>query len=186
MPHKRDPKLSQDVVAAAAQVRALVPLALEAMQTEHEADRTTSMMFDRAMIDACGLTGDILQRLIVLFAGLQVFPERMLANLGLSGGLIMAEALMLELGKRIGRQRAHDVVYDAAQATVTERRPFRELLGEDERVRSHMTTAQMGELLDPARYIGLCEQFAVEGAARARRVIAELATAGFRALPRPS
>jgi len=186
MPQKRNPKLSQDVVAAAAQVRALVPLALEAMQTEHEADRTTSMMFDRAMIDACGLTGDILQRLIVLFAGLQVFPERMLANLGLSGGLIMAEALMLELGKRIGRQRAHDVVYDAAQATVTERRPFRELLGEDERVRSHMTTAQMSELLDPARYIGLCEQFAVEGAARARRVIAELATAGFRALPRPS
>ena len=186
MPQKRNPKLSQDVVAAAAQVRALVPLALEAMQTEHEADRTTSMMFDRAMIDACGLTGDILQRLIVLFAGLQVFPERMLANLGLSGGLIMAEALMLELGKRIGRQRAHDVIYDAAQATVTERRPFRDLLGEDERIRSHMTPAQMGELLDPARYIGLCEQFAVEGAARARRVIAELATAGFRALPRPS
>src|SRR5262245_16253920 len=42
MPQKRNPKLSQDVVAFAAQVRALVPLALEAMQTEHEADRTTS------------------------------------------------------------------------------------------------------------------------------------------------
>ncbi len=44
MPQKRNPKLSQDIIAAAAQIRALVPLALEAMQTEHEADRTTSIM----------------------------------------------------------------------------------------------------------------------------------------------
>ncbi|HEY7494470.1 MAG TPA: lyase family protein, partial [Candidatus Tectomicrobia bacterium] len=49
MPQKRNPKLSQDIVAAAAQVRALVPLALEAMQTEHEADRTTSIMMGRAL-----------------------------------------------------------------------------------------------------------------------------------------
>src|SRR5262245_16362565 len=128
MPQKRNPKLSQDIIAAAAQVRALVPLALDAMQTEHEADRTTSMMFDRAISEACGLTGEILQRLIALFSGLAVFPERMLRNLELSGGLIMSEALMLELGKRIGRQRAHDAVYDAAQGTVTQGRPFRELL----------------------------------------------------------
>ena len=47
MPQKRNPKVSQDIVADAAQVRALVPLALEAMMTEHEADRTTSVMMDR-------------------------------------------------------------------------------------------------------------------------------------------
>src|SRR5262245_33837410 len=184
MPQKRNPKLSQDVVAFAAQVRALVPLALEAMLTEHEADRTTSVMFDRAMADACSLTGDILQRLIELFRGLQVFPERMLANLNLSGGLIMAEALMLELGKRIGRQRAHDVVYDAAQASVTERRPFKELLSEDERVRAHLTSAQMTALLDPGQYIGLCQKFAEDGAAQARQTIAVLTDAGFSVLSR--
>jgi len=174
MPQKRNPKLSQDIVAAAAQVRALVPLALEAMQTEHEADRTTSVMFDRAITEACSLTGDILQRLIEIFSGLQVFPERMLENLHRSGGLIMSEALMLELGTRIGRQRAHDVVYDSAQAAATERRPFHTLLGEDERVRSHLTPAQVTDLLDPARYTGLCRQFAEEGAVRARKVAAML------------
>ena len=123
MPQKRNPKLSQDIIAAAAQIRALVPLALEAMQTEHEADRTTSIMMSRALVQACELTGDMLQRMIVLFDGLQVFPERMRENLDLSGGLIMAEALMLELGKQIGRQRAHDAVYEAAQASVTQSRP---------------------------------------------------------------
>jgi adenylosuccinate lyase len=182
MPQKRNPKLSQDIVAAAAQVRALVPLALEAMQTEHEADRTTSIMLDRAITDACSLTGDILQRLILLFSGLQVFPDRMSRNVSLSGGLIMAEALMLELGKRIGRQRAHDAVYDAAQAAVTEGRPFHELLGEDARIRSHLTAEQMAELLDPARYVGLCREFAEQGAMRARNMVAALAAAGVRVL----
>jgi adenylosuccinate lyase len=185
MPQKRNPKLSQDIVAFAAQVRALVPLALEAMQTEHEADRTTSVMFDRALTEACGLTGDILQRLIEMFAGLTVFPERMRQNLDLSGGLIMAEALMLELGKHIGRQRAHDAVYDAAQATVTERRSFHELLGENAHVRTHLTQAQVAELSDPAQYTGLCRQFAEDGATRARSTVAALGRAGFPVIARP-
>src|SRR5215468_2554805 len=174
MPQKRNPKLSQDVVAAAAQLRALVPLALEAMQTEHEADRTTSMMMSRALVQACELTGDMLQRMISLFEGLQVFPDRMRENLDLSGGLIMAEALMLELGKQIGRQRAHDAVYDAAQGSVTQSRPFRELLAEDEHVSARLTSSQVDALLDPARYTGLCSRFAERGAAQAREVAATL------------
>jgi 3-carboxy-cis,cis-muconate cycloisomerase len=174
MPQKRNPKLAQDIVAGAAEVRALVPLALEAMQTEHEADRTTSMMMDRAVTQACVLTGDILQRLIVVMSGLQVFPERMRRNLDLSGGLIMAESLMLELGKQIGRQRAHDVVYDAAQAAVTEGRAFRDLLAEDERVRAYLSPAQIDALLDPSRYTGLCRQFAERGAIRARQTVAAI------------
>ena len=168
MPQKRNPKLSQDIIAAAAQIRAQVPLALEAMQTEHEADRTTSIMMHRALAQACELTGDMLQRLVELLAGLQVFPERMRRNLDLSGGLIMAEALMLELGKQIGRQRAHDAVYEAAQGSVTQGRPFRELLAEDPHVSSRLTAAQVEALLDPAQYTGLCSQFAERGAGRAR------------------
>jgi 3-carboxy-cis,cis-muconate cycloisomerase len=174
MPQKRNPKLCQDIVAAAAQVRALVPLALEAMQTEHEADRATSVMMNRALTDACVLTGDILQRLAVLLEGLRVFPERMRRNLELSGGLIMAEAVMLRLGATIGRQRAHDLVYEAAQAAATTGRPFRELLADDEAIASRLTAADLDALLDPAGYTGLCARFATEGAARARSVAAAI------------
>src|SRR5256712_212365 len=170
MPQKRNPKLSQDIIAAAAQVRALVPLALDAMHTEHEADRTTSIMMSRALTQSCELTGDMLQRLVVLFGGLQVFPARMRENLDLSGGLIMAEALMLELGKQIGRQRAHDAVYDAAHAARTQSPPFREVLAADPHVSARLTTPQVDALLDPAHYIGLCRQFAQRGAATARKV----------------
>ena len=124
MPQKRNPKLCQDIIAASAEVRSLVPLALEAMQTEHEADRTTSLMFDSAEARACIATGDMLSRLGEIMRGLRLDPARMRANLDLGGGLIMAEAVMLQLGAVIGRQHAHDVVYDAAQSAFTENRSF--------------------------------------------------------------
>ena len=55
---------------------------------------------------------------------MQLDPARMRRNLDLGGGLIMAEAVMLELGATLGRQHAHDVVYDAAQAAFVEGRAF--------------------------------------------------------------
>jgi adenylosuccinate lyase len=142
MPQKRNPKLCQDIIAAAAEVRAIVPLALEAMTTEHEADRTTSLMLDSAEARACIATGDILSRLGEIMRGLRLDPVRMRANLDLGGGLIMAEAVMLDLGSAIGRQHAHDVVYDAAQAAFVENRSFRDLLAADPRVTAHLDAAR--------------------------------------------
>jgi adenylosuccinate lyase len=174
MPQKRNPKLCQDIVAAAAELRALVPLALESMQTEHEADRTTSLMIGRALSEACIMTGEILVRLDALFAGLQIFPERMRRNLDLSGGLIMAEAVMLELGRRLGRQRAHDLVYEAAQTAATSGRPFRDLLLEDVIVRGQLSPAEIDALLDPVRYTGASATFARRAAATGRELAASL------------
>ena len=174
MPQKRNPKVSQDIVAGAAQVRALVPLALEAMMTEHEADRTTSVMMDRALTQAAITVGDILQYMIELFSGLQVFPDRMRQNLDLSGGLIMSEALMLELGRRIGRQRAHDVIYDAAQASVVDSRPFTETLSDEKDVLDNLTADQIEALLDPTKYTGACGLLADQFTAQARSVAADI------------
>ncbi len=178
MPQKRNPKLTQDVIAAAAQVRALVPLAMEAMMTEHEADRTTSLMIRRAIQQACEHTGDILERIRMLMEGMQVFPERMRQNLDLSGGMIMAEALMLSLGRHIGRQTAHDVIYEAAMESATSGKPFRTLLAGDVHVRKHLDENQIEALLDPTAYTGTCAQFATEQAAQARKLAAELGAAG--------
>ncbi len=174
MPQKRNPKLCQDIIAAAAEVRSSVPLALEAMTTEHEADRTTSLMMDSAESRACIATGDMLGRLAEVMRGLKVDPKRLRANLDLGGGLIMGEAIMLDLGKAIGRQHAHDVVYDAAQATVVEGKPFSALLASDERVTRHMDKKAIEKLLDPTAYTGLCADMAREGATRARKAAAEL------------
>jgi adenylosuccinate lyase len=175
MPQKRNPKLCQDIIAAAAEVRSIVPLALEAMTTEHEADRTTSLMMDAAESRACIATGDILARLGEIMRGLRLDPARMRSNLDLGGGLIMAEAVMLDLGGAIGRQHAHDVVYDAAQAAFVEGRSFSDLLAADQRVTTHLEPAAIRALLDPTAYVGLCPDMAREGAQRARAMARELA-----------
>ncbi len=175
MPQKRNPKLCQDIIAAAAEVRSIVPLALEAMQTEHEADRTTSLMMDAAEARACIATGDMLSRLGEIFRGLKLDPERMRANLDLGGGLIMAEAVMLDLGIALGRQHAHDVVYDAAMTAAVERKSFGDLLAADPRVTAHLDPAGIRKLLDPTAYTGLCAVMARDAAQRARATAAEIA-----------
>ena len=76
---------------------------------------------------------------------------------------------MLELGATIGRQHAHDVVYDAAQAAFVEGRSFSDLLAADPRVTEHLDAARRSDkLLDPAAYTGLCADMAREAAGRAQ------------------
>jgi len=178
MPQKRNPKLCQDIIAAAAEVRAAVPLALEAMQTEHEADRTTSLIMEAAEARACIATGDMLARLVEVLRGLRLDPARMRENLDLGGGLIMAEAVMLNLGAAIGRQHAHDVVYDAAQAAFVEHRLFGAVLAEDPRVTAHLDKDAIERLLDPTAYTGLCAEMARDAANRARTTAAAIAREG--------
>jgi 3-carboxy-cis,cis-muconate cycloisomerase len=175
MPQKRNPKLCQDIIAAAADVRSCVPLALEAMQAEHEADRSTSLIIEAAEARAAIATGDLLSRLVAVLRGLKLDPARMRKNLDLGGGLIMAEAVMLKLAAAIGRQHAHDVVYDAAQAAFTENRPFAELLAADPRVSAHLGEHEIEALLDPTRYTGLCAKMARAAALRARAAAAAIA-----------
>jgi 3-carboxy-cis,cis-muconate cycloisomerase len=174
MPQKRNPKLCQDIIAASTEVRSCVPMALEAMQTEHEADRTTSLIMEAAETRAAIAMGDMLARLVEVMRGLRLDPKRMRRNLDLGGGLIMAEAVMLNLGAAIGRQHAHDVVYDAAQAAFVEDRSFAELLGADPRVAAHLDRHAIAALLDPTAYTGLCAEMARDAAERARAAAAEI------------
>jgi len=174
MPQKRNPIFSQDIVVGAARLRALVPMALEAMQVEHEANRANSLLMRKAVEPAAEILGDTLERVRVLASGLTVKPERMRRNLDLSAGLILAEALMLELGEHIGRQEAHDVIYEAAQSAAMGEGAFDALLGADARVTAHLDKEKIAALLDPTAYTGLCAQIADDQAARAERLAESL------------
>ena len=174
MPHKRNPQLSDDCITIGAQLRTLVPLALEAMQQDHENDGAHSAMLDDALQRACELTGDMLVRLGVIVSGLAVDPARMRANLDLTGGMISSEAVMLELGRAIGRPTAHEVVYDAARAGDT---TFADAITRDPRVTAHLDAATIDRLLAPASHTGLSAGIARAAAQRARATAASI-TAG--------
>jgi len=79
--------------------------------------------------------------------------------------------VMLKLGTAIGRQHAHDVVYDAAQAAFVEGRSFASVLGADARVTAHLDADAIATLLDPTGYTGLCAEMARAGASRARESV---------------
>jgi adenylosuccinate lyase len=81
---------------------------------------------------------------------------------------------MLNLGAGIGRQHAHDVVYDAAQAAFVEGRLFADLLAADPRVTAHLDERAITALLDPTAYTGLCAEMARDAAIRARATAAEI------------
>jgi len=174
MPHKRNPQLSDDCITIGAQLRALVPLALEGMLHDHEVDGAHSAMLDDALERACVLAGDLLARLEVIVSGLKVDPARMRANLALSGGMISSEAVMLGLGQAIGRQTAHEVVYDAARAEGT---TFAVALKRDPRVTAHLDAAAIDRLLDPAGHTGLSEGIARAAAQRARATAHDITAA---------
>ncbi|HUS97214.1 MAG TPA: adenylosuccinate lyase family protein, partial [Hyphomicrobiaceae bacterium] len=160
MPQKRNPILCQDIVASAAQVRALVPLALEAMMTEHEANRTTTVMMRAAIGPAAIHCGDILGRLVEIARGITVDPARMLKNLDLTDGMILSEAIMMELGREFGRQEAHDLVYDAVEHVLAGRKTFTEALEADPRIKARLSPQSIAGLSTPGTHTGLCAEMA--------------------------
>ena len=66
---------------------------------------------------------------------------------------------MLRLGESVGRQVAHDIVYEAAMAAFEQRRPLRDLLLEDARVTGHLSLTEIDDLLRPEAYTGLAGEF---------------------------
>ncbi|HYM98757.1 MAG TPA: 3-carboxy-cis,cis-muconate cycloisomerase, partial [Aestuariivirgaceae bacterium] len=89
-----------------------------------------------------------------LLGGLQVDPARMRANLDITRGLIVSEAVMMGLGPHLGRQRAHDLVYDICRKVIATGRPLLDLLAEDAEISPHMNRDELAKLVDPANYLG--------------------------------
>ncbi len=168
MPQKRNPQLSMDVVTISAQIRACVPLALEGMLHSHEVDGAHTAMTDDAVRRACVLTADMLARLHLVLGGLDLHADRMLANLSLTGGLINSEAVMLGLGRALGRQRAHAIVHEAAEVARMSGVPFSDVLAGDPRIREHLTEAQISVLLDPTTHVGCASDLARAAANRVK------------------
>ena len=120
MPQKRNPISSELMLAAAKAVRQHAGLMVDAMIQDFE--RATGPWHAEwvAMPESFILTAGALHQAKFALGGLIVDEARMRHNLGISRGLIVAEAVMMGLAPAIGRQQAHDIVYDACR-TVNEK-----------------------------------------------------------------
>ncbi len=175
MPQKVNPKLSVRVIALAARLRAQLGLALDAGQISHEGDAASSQMLYAAVDTACPLALEMITAFEELMRKLRIAPDAMRANLARSGGLVNAENLMMTLARGgLGRQRAHDLVHEAALAAGRSGRAFHEVLAGDTRVGAGLDDAGLDSALAPENYLGDCVRLAREQARRARRNAADL------------
>ncbi len=159
MPHKRNPMLCEGILAEARMVRGLVPVIMNAMEAEHERDWSSMYIEWATLPEACILSGGAIAHTLTAIRGLIVYPQRMRRNLDVLHGLILSEAVMLQLGQYLGRQTAHEVVHHASMLAFEQERPLRALLLEDPRVTKHLSAESISDMLRPEAYTGLCGDF---------------------------
>ena len=159
MPHKRNPTMSEGVVALGKLIHAQVGPALGDMVAENERDSRGWMAEWAFLPETCCLLSGMLFWTNKVLAGLIVYPENMARNLDALHGLLLSENVMLSLGAKIGRQAAHEVVYELCMEAFERRVPLKVLLLKDKRVSRHLTEELIDELLDPAKYTGLASRF---------------------------
>lgn len=154
MPQKRNPISSVYITALTSVVRQQVAALLDAMVGDHER-ATGPWEIEWIVLPEifCLSAGALAQTLFVL-TGLQVDEKKMRANLDLTKGLIVSEAVMMGLAPYLGRQSAHDLVYDICRKVIATGRPLVDLLAENEEVSKHLDRAALTRLCDPANYLG--------------------------------
>lgn len=162
MPHKQNPSTCELVAALARLVRGnLMPLT-DALFQEHERDASVWRIEWAAIPEAVVYTGAMLTHMRRVLAGLTVRPDRMARNLDMLGGLLLSERVMVELGTIIGKQTAHELVYEVAMEAHASGTPFRDLLKAEPRVTVHLDAARIDALLDPDAYVGRAPQIVDE------------------------
>lgn len=155
MPQKRNPMICEAILALARLARTQATTAVDAMLHEHERDWSSFQMEWAYIPELCVMVHGALQLTTRVLSGLIVYPDNMARNLDVTRGSLLAERVMLVLGKFVGRQHAHDIIYEAAMESFEQRLSFADVLKRNPDVTAHLGSETIDSLLDPAQYTGL-------------------------------
>ena len=159
MPQKRNPMLCEAILTTSRLARQHVGLSLDAMMHDFERDWSSVQMEWEFVPELCILTHGGLAMTQRVLGTLSVYPDRMRANLEISGGHLLAERVMFALADRTGRQRAHDIVHEVSMTAVENGTPFAHALKTHPEVATRLQPAEIDALLDPTTYVGLSAAF---------------------------
>jgi 3-carboxy-cis,cis-muconate cycloisomerase len=159
MPQKRNPMACEAVFATSTVLKAQVGLSFDAMLQEHERDMGLWQVEWEFLPEMFMLAGGVLHHMKDILGGLRVRDGNMAENLRRSEGLIMAEAVMGKVAERLGRQRAHDLVYQVAMQSFEKGESFGEALKNHALIKETIGASEIDALLEPSSYVGLCEHF---------------------------
>ena len=168
MPQKRNPVSCLYIHSTVALVRQHVAALLEAAVADHERSTGPWEIEWISLPEIFLLASGALAQTRLMLSGLEVDPARMRANLDLTRGMIVSEAVMMGLGPHLGRQRAHDLVYDICRKVATSGEPLLDLLAQDAEISRHLSRAELAKLCDPQNYLGLASEMVNRVLARER------------------
>ncbi|QVJ00140.1 3-carboxy-cis,cis-muconate cycloisomerase [Nocardiopsis eucommiae] len=157
MPHKRNPVAAVSALAAARQTPGLVATLFAAQIQEHQRAAGAWQAEWLPLTDLLRRTGSAVSWLRVSVERLRVHPDRMAANLDLTGGSALSERLTADLTPELGRLAAHQRVGAACRAAVDEDRDPVEVLAEH--LHDLRTRDRIRSLLDPVDYLGAAPVF---------------------------
>ena len=155
MPQKRNPISCLYIHATASLVRQNAAALFEAAVADHERSTGPWEIEWIALPEIFLLTSGALAQTRLLLEGLQVDEKRMRDNLDMTLGMIVSEAVMMGLGPYLGRQRAHDLVYDICREVVRTGTPLVDLLAANAEISKHLKRGDLEKMCDPANYLGL-------------------------------
>ena len=158
MPHKRNPAVVELAIGLSRLIRAQQVAITDAAFQEHERYSALLRIELAAVPEMMIYSGALLSKMRTVLEKLEVYPKRMRSNLDMLGGLLLSEKVMLALGEKIGKQTAHEIVYEIAMDSFEKEIPFKDALNGDERVSNNLSSQEIGSLLDPVAYIGESEK----------------------------
>jgi 3-carboxy-cis,cis-muconate cycloisomerase len=174
MPHKLNPVASGSVVLLGRLLRARASSVLDYIHSEWEDDHRQGETSWSFAPEVCLLMGAQLVLTKRLLGSLVVKPENMLRNLDRGGGVVLSEAVMMALAKRIGRDKAHALVLQISREALRAKKPFRSAVRAHPEVRRLLRPRQLEAVLEYRNSLGLAgffvdEVLAAHAAERARR-----------------
>jgi adenylosuccinate lyase len=155
MPHKRNPVLSENLSGLARLMRSYALASLEDIALWHERDISHSSVERVIAPDATILLDFMLNRFTALVSKLVVYPDRMLANLNMTRGVIFSQMVLLKLiDKGMSRENAYAVVQKNAMESWQEDSDFKRLLLEDDEVMSYLNTQDINTVFRIENFLG--------------------------------
>ncbi len=160
MPQKINPKLAKGIIANSQKLYSLPATGLYSAVRMFEGDSSSYMLFDGLIEEALELTCEVLIRGEELTRTLHVNRERLRRNAGINRGLDNSEYVMMRVAEKLGKDKAHELLYDKAMKTELEGKDYYTVLLEDPTISSMFSPEELRELIDPASYTGMCGQIA--------------------------
>ena len=154
LPHKRNPVFAVAAVACSKRTPALVATMLAVMPGELDRAAGAWQAEAETLSELLRLTGSAAVAARELLEGLEVDPGRMRANLALTEGLLMSEALTTALSGEIGRPAALDLVADASRRALEESRPLADVAAAVPQIATALGPEGIAEALDPVADLG--------------------------------